>query len=65
MIVHTILYVADQNKSTGFYKSVLGMEPQLHVSGMTEFKLSENHILGLMQEKGIPHTTCLSCTSEL
>jgi uncharacterized glyoxalase superfamily protein PhnB len=53
MIVHTILYVADQNKSTDYYISVLGIEPQLHIPGMTEFKLSENHILGLMPEKGI------------
>lgn len=53
MIVHTILYVADQNISTEFYKRVLGMEPQLHVPGMTEFKLIENHLLGLMPEKGI------------
>ncbi|MBK7960636.1 MAG: VOC family protein [Bdellovibrionales bacterium] len=53
MIVHTILYVADQDRSTNFYKQVLGEEPQLHVPGMTEFKLSENHILGLMPEKGI------------
>lgn len=53
MIVHTILYVADQNKSTEFYKQVLGMNPLLHVPGMTEFKLSEMHILGLMPEKGI------------
>lgn len=53
MIVHTILYVADQNKSTEFYKRVLGIEPQLNVPGMTEFKLSEGHILGLMPEKGI------------
>lgn len=53
MIVHTILYVADQDKSTDFYKQVFAMEPSLHVPGMTEFKLSENHILGLMPEKGI------------
>lgn len=38
MIVHTILYVADQNRSTEFYKLVLGFEPQLNVPGMTEFK---------------------------
>ena len=53
MIVHTILYVADQNKSTVFYNQVLQMNPQLHVPGMTEYKLSETHILGLMPEKGI------------
>lgn len=53
MIVHTILYVADQNRSSEFYKRVLGMELKLNVPGMTEFKLSESHILGLMPEKGI------------
>ncbi len=35
------------------YRKGLSLEPQLHVLGMTEFKLSENHILGLMPEKGI------------
>ena len=53
MIVHTILYVADQNKSCDFYKTIFGQEPQLHVPGMTEFLLSEKHILGLMPERGI------------
>jgi len=53
MIVHTILYVADQKKSTDFYSFVLGRIPTLDVPGMTEFKLSDKHILGLMPEKGI------------
>lgn len=53
MTVHTILYVADQKKSTDFYSFVLGMAPTLEVPGMTEFKLSDKHILGLMPEKGI------------
>jgi ribosomal-protein-alanine N-acetyltransferase len=53
MIVHTILYVADQKKSTDFYSFVLGMTPTLDVPGMTEFKLSDKHILGLMPENGI------------
>lgn len=53
MIVHTILYVADQKKSTEFYSHILGISPTLEVPGMTEFKLSEKHILGLMPEKGI------------
>src|SRR3990167_2807310 len=53
MIVHTILYVADQKCSTDFYRAVLSLEPILDVPGMTEFKLSEGHILGLMPEKGI------------
>lgn len=50
---HTILYVKDQNKSCEFYKKILQLEPRLHVPGMTEFKLSENHILGLMPTTGI------------
>jgi len=53
MIVHTILYVADQKRSTEFYSSVLDMTPTLDVPGMTEFKLSDKHVLGLMPEKGI------------
>lgn len=53
MITHTILYVADQKRSRDFYASVLKIEPTLDVPGMTEFKLSEHHILGLMPEKGI------------
>ena len=53
MIVHTILYVADQSKSTEYYSHVLAMAPTLNVPGMTEFKLSDKHILGLMPEKGI------------
>lgn len=53
MIVHTILYVQDQQRSTEFYKFVLQMKPSLEVPGMTEFKLSETHILGLMPENGI------------
>lgn len=48
-----ILYVRDQEVSTRFYKSVLGQDPQLHVPGMTEFKLFEKCVLGLMPEKGI------------
>ncbi|MBK9324310.1 MAG: VOC family protein [Bdellovibrionaceae bacterium] len=53
MIVHTILYVADQKMSAEFYSNVLEMTPILDVPGMTEFKLSEKHILGLMPEAGI------------
>jgi catechol 2,3-dioxygenase-like lactoylglutathione lyase family enzyme len=52
-VVHTILYVSDQNRSTDFYGKILGADPVLNVPGMTEFRLSENHILGLMPETGI------------
>lgn len=51
--IHTILYVADQARSTEFYEKVLEMKPRLNVPGMTEFALGENFILGLMPERGI------------
>ena len=53
MICNFILYVRDQDASTAFYQRVLGMEPRLHVPGMTEFRFSEACVLGLMPEKGI------------
>jgi uncharacterized glyoxalase superfamily protein PhnB len=53
MIVHTILYVADQKISTEFYSGVLQIQPILNVPGMTEFQLTDGHILGLMPEVGI------------
>ena len=48
-----ILYVQDQTSSTTFYKEVLGIEPELNVPGMTEFRLSAQTILGLMPSAGI------------
>jgi catechol 2,3-dioxygenase-like lactoylglutathione lyase family enzyme len=48
-----ILYVKDQDKSTDFYRKVLGLEPQLYVPGMTEFFLTGGASLGLMPEDGI------------
>lgn len=53
MKTHFILYVHDQELSKEFYAKVLGMEPILHVPGMTEFSLSETCILGIMPESGI------------
>lgn len=53
MLTHVILYVKDQTASTDFYCHVLGIEPCLNVPGMTEFKLSEACVLGLMPEAGI------------
>lgn len=50
---HFILYVADQQRGTEFYLSVLGKEPTLNVPGMTEFSLGNDTILGLMPEYGI------------
>jgi catechol 2,3-dioxygenase-like lactoylglutathione lyase family enzyme len=48
MHAHLILYVQDQQLSKSFYQRVLGMEPSLHVDGMTEFSLSDSCIVGLM-----------------
>jgi catechol 2,3-dioxygenase-like lactoylglutathione lyase family enzyme len=48
-----ILYVADQERSTAFYKAVLASEPLLHVPGMTEFTLPSGAILGLVPERRI------------
>lgn len=48
-----VLYVADQQRSSNFYKAVLGKEPLLDVPGMTEFELNEKTLLGLMPESGI------------
>lgn len=44
MKAHFILYVSDQERSTSSI---------LNVSGMTEFRLSDSAILGLMPEAGI------------
>lgn len=53
MISHFILYVQDQALSTAFYAQVLGLEPELNVPGMTEFRLSAETVLGLMPVAGI------------
>ncbi len=53
MNVHIILYVKDQKQSTSFYSRVLNLDPTLNVPGMTEFKINEGCVLGLMPEKGI------------
>lgn len=50
---HFILYVTDQKQSADFYAKVLGIEPSLNVPGMTEFRIGEKAVLGLMPEKGI------------
>lgn len=48
-----ILYVSDQKRARAFYASVLGIEPFVDVPGMTEFRLHDNTIIGLMPEDGI------------
>lgn len=45
---HTILFVADQARSTEFYSRVLDDEPNLNVPGMTEFRVAPGAVLGLM-----------------
>lgn len=53
MKAHMILYVADQTRATDFYSTALGLEPSLHVPGMTEYEISETCVLGLMPAAGI------------
>jgi len=53
MLTHMILYVKDQVQSTDFYAYVLNLPPTLNMPGMTEFRLSESSVLGLMPEAGI------------
>ena len=48
-----VLYVADQQISKKFYKEVLQLEAVLDVPGMTEFKLENNVLLGLMPNDSI------------
>lgn len=48
-----IFYVTDQERSSSFYKALLGVEPVLDVPGMTEFPLIGNGRLGLIPEKGM------------
>lgn len=51
--VHFIIYVRDQKRSRDFYEAVLQQKPLLDVSGMTEFEIAPEVILGLMPEKAI------------
>ncbi len=53
MKAHFILYVSDQQRSAAFYSAVLGQAPTLNVPGMTEFRLEDSAVLGLMPEDGI------------
>jgi uncharacterized glyoxalase superfamily protein PhnB len=53
MKANLILYVKNQQQSTEFYAKVLNLMPTLNVPGMTEFKLNNECILGLMPELGI------------
>jgi uncharacterized protein len=53
VVAHFILYVSDQQRSARFYADVLGRQPELDVPGMTEFRLADGCVLGLMPEAGI------------
>ena len=53
MKANFILYVSDQKASAHFYEKVLMVRPSLDVPGMTEFKLNEKAVLGLMPVAGI------------
>ncbi|MBU1109031.1 MAG: VOC family protein [Candidatus Riflebacteria bacterium] len=53
MKANLILYVKDQHVSTVFFQKVLTISPELNVPGMTEFRLNDETVLGLMPEAGI------------
>lgn len=53
MTPHFILFVSDSDASRRFYSLVLSADPILDELGMTEFRLGEGAILGLMPEDGI------------
>jgi catechol 2,3-dioxygenase-like lactoylglutathione lyase family enzyme len=50
---HFILYVRDQARARAFYEEVLEIAPALDVPGMTELRLRDGVVLGLMPEAGI------------
>jgi catechol 2,3-dioxygenase-like lactoylglutathione lyase family enzyme len=52
-MVHFILYVRDQRRSTSFWAAALDAHPTLDVPGMTEFTLGPATVLGLMPAAGI------------
>ncbi|WP_234110677.1 MULTISPECIES: VOC family protein [Chryseobacterium] len=51
--VHTIFYVENKQQSTEFYERILGRKADLNVPGMTEFRISDDFVLGLMPNSGI------------
>lgn len=51
--VEIILYVSDQNRSCDFYTRLFERTPDLHVPGMTSFKIAPTFSLGLMPNQGI------------
>lgn len=53
MTVHFIFYVANQQRSSQFYAAVFNRAADLDAPGMTEFRLGEGVVLGLMPVAGI------------
>ena len=51
--VYFILYVRDQEASTAFYSAALGMDPKVHVPGITEYQVADRTLLAVMPEAGI------------
>lgn len=43
-----LLYVKDKPASAAFYREVLGLEPIVEVESITEFRLLEGAVLGIM-----------------
>jgi uncharacterized glyoxalase superfamily protein PhnB len=52
-LLETILYVSNQEASSKFYEKIFRQPPDLNVTGMTEFIISENCKIGLMSNNGI------------
>ena len=52
-LFETILYVNDQEASSQFYQNIFRKAPDLHVPGMTEFRLTAGCSIGLMPNNGI------------
>jgi hypothetical protein len=50
---HFIVYVRDQSLAREFYAETLRVRPTLDVPGMTEFRLRDGVVLGLMPESAI------------
>ena len=49
---HFILYVRDRSESAAYYGRVLQLQPFLDVPGITEFRLLDGGILGIMSLEG-------------
>ena len=52
-VLHTILYVPDQDAARAFWAATLATEPTLDVPGMTEFTVAPGAVLGLMPARDV------------